>query len=57
LSRFIRDASHLPGDVPQEPPWRIVGRIADLVLEMLGSLPREFERISSEVAAHRTATG
>jgi NDP-sugar pyrophosphorylase family protein len=56
LSRFILDASQLPAALPQDAPWRIVGRIGDLVLELLGSLPPGFERISAEVAVHRLAT-
>ncbi|HUC24847.1 MAG TPA: hypothetical protein VMA73_19210 [Streptosporangiaceae bacterium] len=55
LSRFFRDASQLPGELSQDAPWRIIGRIGDLVLELLGSLPPGFERISAEVAVHRSA--
>lgn len=39
LSRFILDASQLPTALPQDVPWRIAGRVDDLVLELLGSLP------------------
>lgn len=56
LSRFILDASQLPVALPKDAPWRIVGRVSDLVLELLGSLPPWFERISAEVAVHRLAT-
>src|SRR5215469_8513392 len=55
LSRFILDASQLPVALPQDAPWRIVGQVGDLVLELLGSLPPGFERISAEVAVHRLA--
>lgn len=56
LSRFILDASQLPAALPQDAPWRIAGRVDDLVLELLGSLPPGFERISADVAVHRLAT-
>jgi len=56
LSRFIADAGALVPDLPQEAPWRVMGRVGDLVLAMLGSLPPEFARVSAEVAVHRSAT-
>jgi hypothetical protein len=52
LSRSIRDASQLPGEVPRDAPWQIIGRIGELLLDLLGSLPPESERVSAEVAVH-----
>ena len=42
--------------LPRDAPWLVIGRIGDLVLDLLGSLPPEFERISAGVAVHRSAT-
>lgn len=56
LPRFILDPSQLPVALPRDAPWLVIGRIGDLVLELLGSLPRGFERVSAEVAVHRSAT-
>src|SRR5215469_17083298 len=56
LSRFILDSGQLPVALPRDAPWRVIGRIGDLVLELLGSLPPGFERVCAEVAVHRSAT-
>ena len=56
LSRFIRDAGELPAGLSQESPWQVIGRIGDLVLGLLDSLPPEFVRVSDEIAVHRSAT-
>lgn len=56
LSRFILDSGQLPVALPRDAPWQVIGRIGDLVLELLGSLPPGFERVSAEVAVHRSAT-
>src|SRR5215469_15106726 len=55
LSRFIRDVGDLPARLPREAPWEVIGRISDLVLGLLDSLPPEFMRISDEIAVHRSA--
>lgn len=56
LSRFIRDTSaRFPG-IPHEAPWLVAGRVSGLVLGLLDLLPPEFERVSGEVAVHRSAT-
>lgn len=55
LSWFIRDAGDLPARLPREAPWEVIGRISELVLGLLDSLPPEFMRISDEIAVHRSA--
>ncbi len=61
LSRFIRGADELPAglppaSLPPDAPWQILGRIGDLVLGLLDSLPPEFVRLSPGQAVHRSAT-
>ncbi len=56
LSRFISDADGLPPGLPWEAPWQISGRVGDLVLGLLDSLPTEFVRLSAGMAVHRSAT-
>ncbi len=56
LSRFIRDAGELQAGLPRDAPWQVIGRIGDLVLGLLDSLPPEFVRISDEIAVHGSAT-
>jgi carbonic anhydrase/acetyltransferase-like protein (isoleucine patch superfamily) len=56
LSRFIRDAGELPAGLPPDAPWQILGRIGELVLGLLDSLPPEFVRLSAGQAVHRSAT-
>ncbi len=60
LSRFIRGADELPAGLPAglppDAPWQILGRIGDLVLGLLDSLPPEFVRLSPGQAVHRSAT-
>jgi NDP-sugar pyrophosphorylase family protein len=56
LSRFIRDAGTLLPGIPRDAPWLVAGRVSDLVAGLLDVLPPEFERISGEVAVHRSAT-
>ena len=56
LSRFIRDAGELQAGLPRDAPWQVIGRIGDLVVGLLDSMPPEFVRISDEIAVHRSAT-
>jgi len=56
LSRYFLDPGELPVALPRDAPWLVIGRIGDLVLDLIGSLPPEFERISAGVAVHRSAT-
>jgi UDP-N-acetylglucosamine diphosphorylase / glucose-1-phosphate thymidylyltransferase / UDP-N-acetylgalactosamine diphosphorylase / glucosamine-1-phosphate N-acetyltransferase / galactosamine-1-phosphate N-acetyltransferase len=56
LSRFTCDAGDFPAGLPRDAPWQIIGRVGDLVLGLLDSLPPEFVRISAEIAVHRSAT-
>ena len=55
LSRFIRGADALPAALPADAPWEVIGRVAELVRGMLGSLPPGFVRVFAEVAVHESA--
>ncbi|HXW46330.1 MAG TPA: hypothetical protein VEL03_16195 [Streptosporangiaceae bacterium] len=56
LSRFVADAdAELPGRIPPDVPWRVIGAVADLVRGLLGMLPPGFVRISDDVAVHESA--
>src|SRR5215469_3918662 len=55
LSRFIRGAGAVFPGIPEDAPWLVAGRVGGLVLGLLDLLPPEFERISGEVAVHRSA--
>jgi UDP-N-acetylglucosamine diphosphorylase / glucose-1-phosphate thymidylyltransferase / UDP-N-acetylgalactosamine diphosphorylase / glucosamine-1-phosphate N-acetyltransferase / galactosamine-1-phosphate N-acetyltransferase len=56
LSQFIRDVDgQFPG-IPRDAPWLVAGRVSDLVLGLIDFLPPEFERVSAEIAVHRSAT-